>query len=176
MKTKITVFLLPLLMMSCGNFEELTLEESNKDISEFSHVRSLDEAINIAESALSYGNPTSRGHVKLNRANAHLILGECSRSANGDTLMYAIDIDNDGGFILVSAPRNIEPIMAIIDNGSYSTNESNTNAAYIQTINSMKDYISEQSTLSSRFPTDTTIRLPIITDLAFYYDTNHVNV
>lgn len=49
-----------------------------------------------------------------------------------DTLLYAVNFSNNGGYVLVGADRRTEPIFGVIDNGSFSEKsvEENPNFAY----------------------------------------------
>ena len=49
-----------------------------------------------------------------------------------DTLLYAVNFSNNGGYVLVGADRRTEPIFGVIDNGSFSEKsvEENPNLAY----------------------------------------------
>ena len=129
--------------------------------------RSSDEAILIANQVLSAGDIASRGGSYQKRAtNVHAVLGDQSRSGSADTLLYAVDVEDNGGFILVAAPKSAEPIMAIIDEGSFCDPENFNNEPYQETLDQIKNYVASKNKIILEI--DTT-KVPLIP--FFYRDT-----
>lgn len=140
----------------------------------YSRLRSIDEALSIADKILGTNRIDSRSAVKLKGAGAvHVILADRSRSSDADTLLYALDVEGDGGFVLVAAPNSVEPIMAIVDNGSFSESLDSKNEAYQITIDLIKDYVSSKS-IGGGTGVFEPVRPPIF-QLYEYYDTVNIN-
>ena len=161
-------------LASCSEAVETLNEDLNQTPGTYSKYRSVTDALQIADNVLSAGNVGARSGAKLkNAACAHVILGDQARSGEADTLLYALDIENDGGFVLVAAPKEVEPIMAIIDSGSYADSDNQNNEAYQQTLNLIKNYVSANGLIGGGQIPDRP--LPPIFQLVEYYDTVKVN-
>lgn len=101
--------------------------------------RSIDEVISIAENILSSRAVESRSAINIDKSDVHVISAQTSRSMSSDTIMYAVDMGNENGFIIVSASKTIEPIIAIIDKGSYNDSANLQNEEYQQTLSIIKN-------------------------------------
>ncbi|MDE6238948.1 MAG: C10 family peptidase [Muribaculaceae bacterium] len=174
------LFLLALAMAfaSCSESVEQPKDILNES-PRLSKYRSVEDAIEIAGKVLATEDVGSRSGVALKSVDcAHIIVGAQTRSGDADTLLYALDIEDDGGFVLVAAPKGVEPIMAIIDSGSYSDYENQDNEAYQETLNLIKNYVSTQSASGTNglplIPDPDLPLLPIFKVLE-YYDTIKVN-
>lgn len=144
-----------------------------------SKYRSVEDAIQIADKVLAAGEVGSRSGIAPKIANcAHIVVGAQTRSGDADTLLYALDIEDDGGFVLVAAHKGVEPIMAIIDSGSYLDSQNQDNEAYQETLNLIKNYVSMQAVADPNglhVIGDPNKPLPPIFTIAAYYDTIKVN-
>ncbi|MDE6395839.1 MAG: C10 family peptidase [Muribaculaceae bacterium] len=105
--------------------------------------RSLDEALEIADKCAglnsnTYGRATETKTVNKNTVTC--LTRHNSRSFN-DTLIYAIDYKDNEGYILVSANKNTEPVLAIIDKGSFSDEPDFIKCGYDLFIDKALDYV-----------------------------------
>ena len=133
--------------------------------------RSSDEAILIANQVLSAGDIASRGGSYQKRATkVHAVLGDQSRSGSADTLLYAVDVEDNGGFILVAAPKSAEPIMAIIDEGSFCDPENFNNEPYQETLDQIKNYVASKNKIILEIDTTKVPLIPFFTETQLIYD------
>lgn len=162
--------LIAIAIVSCSESIEVPNDSLNQSSCSQSKYRSVEDAIQIADKVLAAGNVGARSGAKLkNAAYAHIIIGDQTRSNESDTLLYALDTENGEGFVLVAASKGVEPIMAIIDTGSFSDSENQNNEAYQQTLELIKNYVSVNGSIGGgQFPDRP---LPPIFQLVEYYDT-----
>lgn len=162
------------LAFSCSDDGLLNSEQNEKNPTKLSMTRSVDDAISIAENVLSSRGTISRSEINIDRSAVHVIDAPASRSGSADTLLYAVDMGADNGFVIVSAPKTVEPIMAIIDKGSYNDPANLQNEEYQQTLDIIKNNV--RRVIKIDFPEEPdTFKLEIITDLAYYCDTVDIN-
>jgi hypothetical protein len=111
----------------------------------FKNNRSLSEAIEIAKKATDFLPIASRSNVTVDENNVSIVCGRSSRSTSTDTLLYAVNYSDGQGFVLVSAPESVEPIIAITESGTFDSDETKSNANFQYALESAKQYI--QSTV-----------------------------
>ena len=101
MKKLVFTAAVALSLAACSQQSDFDVEIPDASSKTMSVNRSADEAILIANQVLSAGDIASRGESYQKRATkVHAVLGDQSRSGCADTLLYAVDVENDGGFIL----------------------------------------------------------------------------
>lgn len=119
---KIVSFLLSLvLLVSCSNENEVLDFAQEPADNPASTIRTPDEALALAKQALNLGTTKSRSDLKLNKNNI-VVVGSnpLSRGEASDTVIYAVNSEDNNGFVLVAAPRSCtKPILGIAENGSY---------------------------------------------------------
>ena len=136
------IALIPILF-ACSNQMEILIDDSIEENSHKLQIRSEKQAIEIANNVLSSSNIGSRtndNHLTI-KGVVDVIRSDFSRSNTIDTLIYALDIENNNGFVLVAAPLNVDPILAIIDSGSFNDTQNLENASYQLMLNATKDYV-----------------------------------
>lgn len=74
-------------------------------------------------------------------AKSHIVISDVSRSSLCDTLFYAFDIESEGGFIMIAAPKCVEPILAIVEGGSFDNPDNDENDSYQFVVENIKDDI-----------------------------------
>lgn len=113
--------------------------------SEKSEIRSVEDACNLALAFLEAGNdiPASRSASAID--NVKVGYGVSSRSGAADTLFYSVNLSNNEGFVLVSAPVAAEPVLAYVENGSYDPAQITDNPGFNMFIEKSKEYISISS-------------------------------
>ena len=137
MKTKIFISLLSVAAMAvmlpaCSDQSEIPVTQDDKTVRSVCIIRSVDAAASLANKIFASSDPESRSAIaKADRNSVHVITSVTSRSGASDTLLYAVD-NADGGFALIAAPYNVEPVLAIIDEGSYTDPENLTNEPNFQ--------------------------------------------
>lgn len=104
-------------------------------------IRSIDDAVSIANQFAALSAKTgarSASDLRVDMSSIETICSRNSRSGN-DTLMYAINYEDNNGFILVSANRATTPILAVIDKGNYKNSKKNEGFDYF--MSAAKDYL-----------------------------------
>ncbi len=167
-----------LMAVSCNDgLKEESLELPNQGDEARIEIRSLDEAIELAEKAAnSLDKPMSRsGARRADRQSIRVIGGAGSRSAAPDTLIYAINYEDNNGFALIAAPYISDPILAVVDEGEYE--EGTNNANYELFLGLANNYVSTASmttpSIKDTVPEDP--RKPYIPEpqIVVEYDTVH---
>ena len=99
-----------LLLSSCStDIDELQPQDNNNEFAApFS--RSVDEAIGIAQKHMDYLYPVteSRKPRTIDRANIKTIKSAASRNGDTEDLIYAINYDDNHGYVLVSFDRRVK--------------------------------------------------------------------
>lgn len=91
-----------------------------------SSIRTLEEATAIARDAISMlPAPDSRGSNRsFNSSDVKIFYNPSpSRGLSSDTLMYVFNFDDNQGFAIVNANRNLEPLIAVTEKGNYTPGE-----------------------------------------------------
>ncbi len=90
----------------------------------YTNIISPEEAVAIAN-AVGNANPNkARSNIRSASVSDVKVLGNpASRSGKNDTLIYAVDYADEQGFALIAATPVEEPVLAVIDNGSYDEEE-----------------------------------------------------
>lgn len=103
--------------------------------------RSIDDIIAIASAYGKTRTTASRsGQFNLTRKAVVPIIGNQTRGAS-DTLIYAVNYPNDNGYLIVSADKTTEPILAMIDNGSFDASRLNQNDGLEYFVNCANEYV-----------------------------------
>lgn len=121
------IFLLSLMsiLISCSD----DYVPSNPAQEQSSRIRSIADAVKIAES-LNNSGYSSRAPRSVEKNAVKVITRSSSRSSS-DTLLYVVEYGEDAGFVVVSAPKSVEPVIAVIENGSYESAISNDEFRYV---------------------------------------------
>lgn len=133
-----------LISLSACSSEEPAVSSTPPN-SEKSDIRSVEDACNIALAFLEAGNDISASRSEDAIANVKIGYGATSRSGAADTLFYSVNLANDGGFVLVSAPTAAEPVLAYVENGSYDPAQTSNNPGFNMFMEKAKEYISISS-------------------------------
>lgn len=128
-------------LFSCQKSEIENMEDINAPIESSPYKVDLNEAKNIALEFMqkiqnSPAASTRSTGIEVDNIEVIKVNKAATRSVgveNGmDTLIYAVNFSNNGGYALVGADRRTEPIFGIIDSGSFSNDSiaNNPNFAY----------------------------------------------
>ncbi len=131
------------LLVACSSEDNLQQMEAIEESSSMTEIRSIETAIRIADKAISQNKGESRAILSANPCDVKVITSNKSRSENADTLIYAINYGKDNGFVLVSAPCSVEPIIAITDEGEFGDAETEANESFQYALQAAKDYVSQ---------------------------------
>lgn len=175
MKTKIIfAVLMAMAMVGCANDEPLSTPQNN-DVCSVSNTvarsRSIDEIIELANNLAAVSQPSSRSNQRVvSRRDAVCAIGTPSSRSGGiaDTLLYAVNYDNQQGYALIAAPENVDPIIGIVDEGEFATLETLSNESFQFYLAAAQNYI---RTMSFTRPTDPPIIIkPMYRDNHYSYN------
>lgn len=147
MKKAFFLLLLPLLMWSCAQDDAPLMPDAEAPAEAIaSHIRSAADVLGIAAKAAEMKASTSRsGEVRVDAKSLFAIHANDSRSDSSDPLMYAVDFEDNEGFVIISAPKDVEPILFIADEGNYISNETRQNENFQFFLDNAKDYVQAKS-------------------------------
>lgn len=156
MKKSLFILSLVASVVSCTN-ESLLLDE-NLDEAKASYQyvinnrRSFEEAVAVAENSISMlqnDDVETRSYESertLNLYEGVKVICESKTRANSagtinDTLLYIFNFNDDHGFAVVSASRQTEPLIAIVEEGNYDPDELTGNPAFDTYMQMAKNYV-----------------------------------
>jgi hypothetical protein len=109
--------------------------------------RSMSDALKIANDY--YTSSKSRSPLPASEKDVTVIYSSTTaRNSNSDTLMYAIDSPNGDGFVIISAPVNVTPIIGIAEDGSFNDDTTNSNDAFQYALALSRDYVTSSTLLN----------------------------
>lgn len=133
--------LVSIMSSGCSSDEPLVSIKQNEDIVKFNlNKRTPQEAIKLVNSLSSGDNTFSQsGESKVIDKDAlKVIYNTTSRSESSDTLIYAVNYADNQGFVLVSANKSTEPILAIVDEGTFNEDRPKDNEPFEMFLNQAK--------------------------------------
>lgn len=114
--------------------------------------RSVADVVLIASRYGKFKTSVTRGQVlTVDENSVTPIVASTTRSAC-DTLIYAVNYEGDNGYLLISANRTTEPILAIIEEGSFSENEAYRSESFSSFLNKAVDYVQEMREFPTPIP------------------------
>lgn len=113
------------LFASCGSDEVLTVTEESQPISVGSEFRSPSEILTIATEALQDCYPATRAARSIRLENVSFVKSPATRGELNDSLLYVVNVPDDGGFVLVLGNRGFSnPVLAVTEGGNITDVES----------------------------------------------------
>lgn len=110
-----------------------------------SNTRTLNEALSIAQQAsqLVAGATTRSATARtIDMSSIQYVLTPSTRTvANADTLLYIINYSDNQGFAVVSAKKSTEGLLAVTEQGNYSSDENNENGGFNNFMQQAKNYV-----------------------------------
>ncbi len=125
-----------MLFAGCSSEDIVSVVDRNEQ-TKTSLIKNESEAI---ATALSHMEGRGSSRVGYSVENTTAIRGNSSRS-QADTLMYAINLADNKGFVLVSAVNAGEQILGYADEGTIDTDNINPNSGFNDYLNAAKDYV-----------------------------------
>jgi hypothetical protein len=147
MKNKFLLLTALLILASCASQQDdaLTIIERQSNTT-VNRKRTIADAIEIAKYASSLLPTASRDGITVDENSVIAICAPTrSRSDEVDTLLYAVNNENEKGFTLVAAPQNVEPIIAITEDGSFESDATLSNINFQFALDIAKEYVSKKS-------------------------------
>ena len=127
MKTKlISIFALAIMMASCSNQELIDSDFQQPASQQTSSIRSYEEALQIAQASIQMvdGQAKTRAasprKIALNDTKVCKLDAKTRTSSDiNDTLMYVFNFEDNQGFVIISACKNAEALIAVTEKGHY---------------------------------------------------------
>ncbi len=142
-----------LLFLGACSSDEPMLTQSEALPAVKSSIRSVEDACDIAIAFLSADTETPQSRSIADIENVKVGYSNNSRNS-ADTLFYSVNLSNAGGFVLVSAPKSAEPVLAYVEAGSYDPAETSDNPGFNLFIEKSKEYINYASAFGITLPGD----------------------
>ncbi|MBD5235399.1 MAG: hypothetical protein HDS61_03145 [Barnesiella sp.] len=115
------LLLFSVFLYSCSNEDLVPIENGNEE-SQSVELRTESEAIDIAINALNEFYPIkSRSSRDLSQMNVVMLKESLSRSTETNNPLYVVNFGNDSGYAIVSASKDVEPLLAITESGSIAS-------------------------------------------------------
>lgn len=132
-----------LILSSCEDTVTISIPDEQQE-SLYSYNFTPEEAIEIAgNAAIELSGSQSRVMPRIANAGSVQIIGEHnSRTEGDDTLLYVVEYENNEGFALISGKRTTDPILAVINEGTYQEALDSENPAFREFLQKSKRYIS----------------------------------
>lgn len=138
----INVAILNLFVISCSNDEPSNINPQSETSDALYLKRSKEDILKIANSYVNSinGKKSRTNELQIDENSLTPVFKTKSRQTS-DTLIYAIDFKDNSGYMLISANQLTEPILAIIDEGSYSDTEGAYNTGYEDFLAAAQNYV-----------------------------------
>lgn len=160
------------ILSGCTSDEGEMLVEKQDDTPQMrvSRFRSIDEARNIAQQAIdALGGNARNSRTLKDNSGVTVVRTHASRSGDSDTIMYALDMEDDQGFVLIAGPSDMSPLLAVVENGSYSDPENLKNESYQFVLEATRNDIIE-SLSDTKIPIEPIPTFYIVVDSLNYKD------
>lgn len=151
MKPKILIlFAVIIQMAACSNQESVEPESIMPTEMTVGNIRSYEEALKIAQASISIldgSKSSTRGlsnSRKIDMSDKSVVRLDSKTRTNlnvNDTLMYVFNFENNEGFVLVSASKYTEGILAITEKGHFVPDVKSENEGFNLFIDLAKRYI-----------------------------------
>ena len=135
---KFLILLLPMCLTACNASEESPAEQQAIQENQQCSFRTTAEAISIANEAGKALPSISRSVKTVDKV--YVIGNSHSRSTSAEPVLYAVDYSNNEGFALISANRACEPLLALIEEGSFYDEQTQSNEPFQTTMGNIMAY------------------------------------
>lgn len=137
-----------LLMAACSDHEAVESTSTNPSLS-MNSIRSYAEALKIAQNAIPMlnGGLTTRSESnerKIDLSKREVIRLDAKTRTNNnanDTLIYVFNFENNEGFVLVSASKNTEGLLAITEKGHCDPSTRSNVCGFEMFLDMAKEYV-----------------------------------
>jgi hypothetical protein len=107
----------------------------------FASHRSVQDAIDIAKMLRKTEN--ARSWSLITEKDVTVVCSDKNgRSSENDTLLYVVNYGNNQGFTIISSPYEAEPIIAMVDEGDFNSEETSSNENFQYILDTSKRYVS----------------------------------
>lgn len=117
------IFLIAIIATSCNNNETLLQSVKESSLST-STIRSINEAYSIASSAIALldEDDQTKG-TNERKITSTQTFAVPTKASTQDTVLYIFNFNDNSGFSIIAADRNVPPLVAITESGNYSIGE-----------------------------------------------------
>ena len=137
-----------IIIVACSNEKYIDDIRTQVPVKQVSNLRSYEEALQVAESSISMldnsESTRSSSSRKIDANNSKVYLNKSvtrSSSNTSDTLMYVFNFEDNEGFAIVAAPKDIKPLIAITEKGHYDPDEPSGIEGFDDYMNLAEKYI-----------------------------------
>ena len=136
-------------------FSLMSLVACQQNTAEFEAVQTQDEeltsqpysnSIDVSEDMLQKVIASKRPDGCASRSDGYTL--STIKGTDGTPMIYVINFDNDGGFMLISAKQSYHPVLAYSEEGNYKVEDKESNIAFYQ------DILVSNVELSTKMPED----------------------
>ena len=143
MKKLLILAAIATILFSCSQEEPLQKENALENF-DSSKLRTKEEVINIAQDFANEHQRGRSGARYVDKSKVFTLDSHKSRS-NSEPLMYVVEYEDNKGYAIVSAPKNVEPILAVIDEGNYQESINSGNPGFKFFMDAAEEYVSTMS-------------------------------
>lgn len=136
-------------------FSLMSLAACQQNTVEFEAVQTQDQeltsqsytnSIDVSEDMLQKVIASKRPDGCASRSDGYTL--STIKGTDGTPMIYVINFDNDGGFMLISAKQSYHPVLAYSEEGNYKVEDKESNIAFYQ------DILVSNVELSTKMPED----------------------
>lgn len=150
----ITVLILAIAIISCSQQDEpiYVADSTATDIENLSPMRTPQDAADIANALMSQQRISGRNARIITASEAIAVTSQVHSRSEVDTIMYAVNFGDNEGFVLVSAPTDVEPILAVTEHGDFNSETSLKNEPFQAALSMAKNYVISTSSIGDLDP------------------------
>ena len=171
MKKLLLLFTLLLFLSACSSDEPVVQPETDDSVENdiLPGYRTRQEIIDIAQEYADILYPASAKSRSARRVvdeSRVFALSDLKSRSTEDSdiapLICIVEYSDDNGFAIIATPKGVEPVIAIVDHGSYSDSIANSIPAFQYFMEMATDYVATQKEIVGPvfWPDDTTGMLP----------------
>lgn len=151
MKKLFCIFSILIVLVACSEQEmDEVIENASSTMCEQNTIRSYDEAFQAAQSSLSLLEPkcSTRGDEprKISLSDNKVYRTETKTRAGQniiDTLFYVFNFEDNKGFVVISASKNTEAVLAVAESGNYDPYVAKGIEGFDYYMDVAKDYVQQ---------------------------------
>ncbi len=161
MKKLLLLFTLLLSLSACSSDEPVVQPETEAPVEDniLPGYRTRQEIIDIAQEYADILYPASvksRSARKVVDESRVFALSDLKSRSTGDSdiapLICIVEYNDDNGFAIIATPKEVEPVIAVVDHGSYSDSIANSIPAFQYFMEMATDYVATQKEIVDNGP------------------------
>lgn len=144
MKTKFLIFFTLAGLISCS--DKISEDQSSMSRNDVlvSLTRTPEEACNLAELFIKTFDSPTRNNVDVSNSEIEniVVIGNTATRVDADTLLYAVNMKDNSGYVIVSAYSGDDGIIGFVENGTYDSH--NVNPSYEYYLDVASSYVANE--------------------------------